>query len=162
VADAELIVCLLAAAEAVENSAPELNRLDGYAGDGDLGITMTQAAEALKTVLAGSDALANGQLLSSCGGAIARSAPSTSGTLVATGFLRAAKAVTDGGRGGLEAVQCAFVAATEGIKGRGKASVGDRTLVDGLNAVCNSLELSFFTDLGLKQALTLAARLSAE
>jgi phosphoenolpyruvate---glycerone phosphotransferase subunit DhaL len=157
VADEELLISLLAAAEAVEGSAPELNRLDGYAGDGDLGITMTQAAEALKGALAGSDEVANAPLLSSCGAAIARSAPSTSGTLVATGFLRASKAVADQPKGGVEAVLCAFVAATEGIKARGKASVGDRTLVDGLDAVCNSLELSFFGEVGVKEALKLAA-----
>jgi phosphoenolpyruvate---glycerone phosphotransferase subunit DhaL len=157
-ADEELVISLLAAAQAVESSAAELNRLDGYAGDGDLGITMTQAAEAIKAVLAGSDELGNSQLLSSCGAAVARSAPSTSGTLVATGFLRASKAVADRPQGGVEALQCALVAATEGIKARGKASVGDRTLVDGLDAVCNSLELSLSSDLGVKQALKLAAR----
>ncbi len=158
VADEELIASLFAAALAVESSAAELNRLDGYAGDGDLGITMSQAASALREVLASSAELGDAQLLSSCGAAIARSAPSTSGTLVATGFLRASKALSDGPQRGLEAVQRAFVAATEGIKARGKASVGDRTLVDGLDAVCNSLLLTFSDDVPVKQALKLAAR----
>lgn len=156
-ADEGLVISLLAAADAVESSAAELNRLDGYAGDGDLGVTMTQAAEAIKAVLADRDGPGNAQLLSSCGAAVARSAPSTSGTLVATGFLRASKAVADHPQGGVAALQCAFVAATEGIKARGKASVGDRTLVDGLDAVCNSLELSLFSNLDVKQALKLAA-----
>ena len=156
-ADEELVGCLLAAADAVEGSAAELNLLDGYAGDGDLGITMSQAADALKAVLAGSDQLSNAQLLSSCGAAIARSAPSTSGTLVATGFLRASKAVADKPAGGVPVLECAFVAATDGIKARGKASVGDRTLVDGLDAVCNSLDLSLFSNVSMKAALKMAA-----
>jgi len=118
---------------------------------------MTQAAEAIRAVLAGSDELSDAQLLSSCGAAVARSAPSTSGTLVATGFLRASKAASDHPQGGVETVQCAFVAATDGIKARGKASVGDRTLVDGLDAVCNSLELSLFSGLDVKHALKMAA-----
>ena len=43
---------LAMAADAVASSAAELNRLDGFAGDGDLGITMSAAARALKEVLA--------------------------------------------------------------------------------------------------------------
>ena len=48
-----LVDSLSAAADAVEGSAAELNRLDGYAGDGDLGITMSQAAQALREVPGG-------------------------------------------------------------------------------------------------------------
>ena len=90
-----LVRALTAAASALEASADELNRLDGYAGDGDLGITMSEASRALKDVLAANQDMEAGPLLSACGAAIARKAPSTSGTLVATGFLRAAKAVAD-------------------------------------------------------------------
>ncbi len=149
---------LSVAADAVEGSAAELNRLDGYAGDGDLGITMSQAAEALKDVLAGSEGLSVGQLLSSCGAAIARSAPSTSGTLVATGFLRAGKALADPPVDTVEALVRAFEAALKGIEARGKAAVGDRTLVDGLDAVTDSLQLSLSSDLGTAETLELAAR----
>ncbi len=160
-ADAELVLSLSAAAEAVEASADELNRLDGFAGDGDLGITMSQAARALKEVLAQGADVGNPQLLTSCGAAIARSAPSTSGTLVATGFLRAGKTLADGPGTGLDAIYRAFVAALDGVKARGKAQVGDRTLVDGLDAVCNSLQLSLFSDVGTNEALKLAARAAA-
>jgi phosphoenolpyruvate---glycerone phosphotransferase subunit DhaL len=153
-----LAISLSAAADAVEGSAEELNRLDGYAGDGDLGITMSQAAQALREVLAASDETTVSQLLSSCGAAIARSAPSTSGTLVATGFLRAGKALADPPANGTEALVRAFAAALEGIQGRGKASVGDRTLVDCLDAVCNSLQLCLASGLGPAEALERAAR----
>jgi dihydroxyacetone kinase len=149
---------LSAAADAVEGSAAELNRLDGYAGDGDLGVTMSQAAQALKDVLAGSEGLSVGKLLSSCGAAIARSAPSTSGTLVATGFLRAGKALAVLPGNAVEALVRAFAGALEGIEARGKAAVGDRTLVDGLDAVSNSLQLSLASDLGTAEALEQAAR----
>lgn len=149
---------LSAAADAVEGSSAELNRLDSYAGDGDLGITMSQAAEALKNVLAESEGVSVGKLLSSCGAAIARSAPSTSGTLVATGFLRAGKALADPPLNAVEALVRAFLAALHGIEDRGKAGVGDRTLVDGVDAVFNSLQLSLDSGLGTAQALNHAAR----
>ena len=91
---------LAAAAAALESSADELNRLDGYAGDGDLGITMSEASRALSEVLTANPGWRQRPLLSACGAAIARKAPSTCGTLVATGFLRAAKAVADDARSG--------------------------------------------------------------
>ena len=83
-----LAALLESAADAVASATAELNRLDGFAGDGDLGITMSEAARALKEVLAANEQAEPATLLAACGGAIARHAPSTSGTLVATGFLR--------------------------------------------------------------------------
>ena len=61
---------------------------------------------------------------------------------MATGFLRAAKALAEPPDNTVEALVRAFAAAMEGIQARGKAAVGDRTLVDGLDAVSNSLGLS--------------------
>ena len=153
-----LISSLSAAADAVGGSATELNRLDGYAGDGDLGITMSQAAEALREVLPAGEEQSVAQLLSSCGAAIARKAPSTSGTLVATGFLRAAKVLAEPPDNAVEALVRAFTAATEGIQARGKAAIGDRTMVDGLDAITNSLGLSLASGLSTGEALAQAAR----
>ena len=58
----------------------------------------------------------------------------------------------------VEALVRAFAAAMEGIQARGKAAVGDRTLVDGLDAVSNSLGLSLTAGLGTQEALAQAAR----
>ncbi len=157
-----LVHALTAAASALEASADELNLLDGYAGDGDLGITMAEAARSLKDVLAANRDMETAPLLSTCGAAIARKAPSTSGTLVATGFLRAARAVADDGTGsGAEVLERALAAAMAGIQARGKAALGDRTLVDGLDAVCTSLRESVGTGRGLDGALHAAAEAAA-
>jgi len=156
-AAAGLVDGLTAAASALQASADELNRLDGYAGDGDLGITMAEAARALKAVLAANLDMEAAQLLSTCGAAIARKAPSTSGTLVATGLLRAARVVGDASLTSVQVLERAFAAATAGIQARGKASLGDRTLVDGLDAVCTSLRESVGTGQGMAQALHVAA-----
>lgn len=168
-----LVRALAAAADAVGAAAGELNRLDGFAGDGDLGITMTEAAGAVKDVLAGAAGKTPAEVLSACGAAIAGRAPSTSGTLVATGFLRAAKALAgspgtasgpSGGTGAsagpqdaTAALAACFSAALAGVGARGKASVGDRTLVDGLDAVCASLELSARQARPWEEALAAAA-----
>lgn len=160
---ADLRDVLASAATALEQSANDLNVLDGFAGDGDMGITMGEVARAVKDVVADSAGKTTAELLSACGAAIARRAPSTSGTLMATGLLRAAKTVgpgaagTAGGGEETQGIARAFAAALEGIQARGKAAVGDRTLVDGLDAVCTSLRESAETGLTWPQALLVAA-----
>ena len=159
---------LSAAAAALLSKADDLNRLDGYAGDGDLGITMSEVARVLEeqSVQAGTPGpgadepgvMGTAQLLSSCGAAIARRAPSTIGTLTATAFLRAAKAVASEGAAEVELVEACFVAAMEGVQARGKASLGDRTVLDGLDAVCTSLKTSLGAGVALREALRSAAR----
>lgn len=148
-------------------AAGELNRLDGVAGDGDLGVTMTAAAQALQALLpelAGQDLPTT---LRRCGAELARKAPSTSGTLVATGFLRAARAAADAqgssqagaqGQGAAagEASQLALVAqllaaAQQGIQERGKAAPGDKTMLDALAPAVAALQA--------EEGVTLAAAL---
>ena len=145
------------AADAVASATAELNLLDGFAGDGDLGITMSAASQALKDVLAANQQTEPENLLAACGAAIARHAPSTSGTLVATGFLRAAKVVGEPRGDSVKILARAFQAAQEGVQARGKAAVGDRTIVDGLQAVCTSLLGSSSAGLNLVEALRAAA-----
>ena len=160
----QLLGSLLDAADALEASGDELNRLDGYAGDGDLGVTMSEVATVLRAVVAEAGDASTPKLLSSCGSSIARSAPSTSGTLVATGFLRAAKAageVSGPDEPAVEVISRCFRAATEGIQSRGKAALGDRTLVDGLDAVSTSLQLSSSEGLSWQEALQRAAEAAA-
>ena len=157
--------CLVAVATALQGSAAELNRLDGYAGDGDLGVTMSGVAKVLEEVAAERGGTGAAELLSSCASEIARRAPSTSGTLTATAFLGASKALSsaaaDKGAGedapGTEVLQLCFAAAMEGVQARGKASVGDRTVVDGLEAVCASLSKSVARGSAVTEALRDAA-----
>jgi dihydroxyacetone kinase-like protein len=153
-----LEMALLAAAGALEGAEAELNRLDGFAGDGDMGITMSEVARVVREVVGTAGTGEPSRLLSACGAAVARSAPSTSGTLLATGLLRAAKALPDGPAGGTAALERCFRAATDAVQARGKASVGDRTMLDGLDAVCSSLHGSVEEGRGWPDALRLAAR----
>jgi dihydroxyacetone kinase-like protein len=156
-----LAKALKAAATALEESGDELNRLDAFAGDGDMGVTMSEVARALREVVGADGAEGAARLLSTCGAAIARSAPSTSGTLLATGLLRASKALAGGPDGGVEVLERCFTAAMGGIQARGKASVGDRTLVDGLDAICTSLRGSREAGHDVSRALRSAAEAAA-
>lgn len=142
---------LLKVATALDTHAKRFEELDSAAGDGDLGITAGKIAEGIR---AGSQNL-TGDLktdLMNVGREISKSAPSTFGTLFATGFIRASGAVSATDRP-LENVRKGFQAAFDGISARGKAQLGERTLLDALHPAIQALNST--DDLG--QALKAAA-----
>ncbi|TRZ85969.1 MAG: DAK2 domain-containing protein [Streptomycetaceae bacterium] len=140
-------------ATALEINSKKFEELDAVAGDGDLGITAGNIAKGLRS----GAAVITGDIktdLMLIGREIARFAPSTFGTLFATGLIRASAGVTD--EGALKNVQLAVAAAYEGIAARGKAALGERTLLDALHPA--SVALNSATDL---QAGLNAAGISA-
>lgn len=132
-----------AVAEAVSASSDELNRLDAVAGDGDLGVTMRTAASIVANLLPEVGNRPIAEQLQQFGLALARGAPSTAGTLVATGLLRAAAAATSM-PGDSPAIAFARLlrAAMGGIAERGKAEVGSRTMLDALAPAVEVAETS--------------------
>jgi phosphoenolpyruvate---glycerone phosphotransferase subunit DhaL len=138
-----------AVAAALENNSKKFEELDSVAGDGDLGITAGNIAKGLRAGVAGATGDLKADLML-IGREIAKNAPSTFGTLFATGFIRASAAVTDGDA--LTNTQLGIAAAYEGIATRGKAALGERTLLDALHPA--SVALQTATDLasGLNSA----------
>lgn len=140
-------------ATALENNSKKFEELDAVAGDGDLGITAGNIAKGLRSGAAGATGDLKADLML-IGREIAKFAPSTFGTLFATGFIRASAAVADGDA--LKNTQLSVAAAYEGIATRGKAALGERTLLDALHPA--SVALNSATDLqaGLNAAGTAA------
>ncbi len=106
--------------------------LDQAVGDGDLGVTAVKLAEALESAAGQGGGADLGKFLAQTGMALNRAAPSTMGTLMATALMQAGKTVM-----GKESLAVADLpqllrAATEGVQARGKASLGDKTLLDAL------------------------------
>jgi dihydroxyacetone kinase len=136
----------------------ELNRLDAVAGDGDLGATMATGANALLATLPEMQDLDLAATLRRCGTEMARKAPSTSGTLLATACLRAAGAATGVDGETATSVAARLVeAAMAGIQQRGKAQVGDKSMLDALGPAVTSLQESASAGRDLEQALASAA-----
>jgi len=155
---------LSAVAADVAAAADELNRLDGVAGDGDLGVTMTQAAAALQALLPELEGQDLAAQLRRCGGELARKAPSTSGTLLATGFLRAARAAGEpdfAAAGATAGLARLLAAAQTGIQERGKAAPGDRTMLDALAPAVDALRAAGEAGTAPGPALAGAARAAA-
>lgn len=132
--------------------------LDSALGDGDLGLTMTAGfAEALNFVTSSTENDL-GKLTAQMGMAISKKVPSTMGTLVASGFMGAGKSakghqLLNGDE--FAAYMEAFVA---GVMNRGKASAGDRTIVDSLRPAADALKQAVQAGDDLKTALEKAAK----
>ncbi|XWN30242.1 MAG: dihydroxyacetone kinase subunit L [Devosia sp.] len=124
-------------AEAASAAAPELNALDGQLGDGDLGITVSKGwAEAKATALP--DDL--GQAFLALSKAFQRASSSSFGTLVATGFMAAAKATKGREEADWSDIAPILAAARDAMMARGKGALGDKSVLDTLDAAARAAE----------------------
>lgn len=137
--------------------------LDGKVGDSDLGITMSKSfAAAFEAVSAEDQGAPISKLLRTAGVIMAKTAPSTMGTLTATGFLRASKALENENALGTREVAAFWRAFANGVAERGKARLGDKTLLDVLDPIAASLEESAGSGSSLDEALVAATETAAQ
>jgi dihydroxyacetone kinase-like protein len=108
-------------------------------GDGDLGLTMSSAFTAAAETAA-MEETDLGKVFTKSGMAMAKAAPSTMGTLMATGFMRGGKAVKEKTSLGLADMALFWRSFVAGIMERGKAKPGDKTIVDALEPAAAALE----------------------
>jgi dihydroxyacetone kinase-like protein len=141
VTGAELRSLLDRALERVAKNEDELRDLDSAIGDGDLGITVSRGALAARKSI---DALPPGstpsEILRATATAIASANPSSFAALVATGLLAASRSVA--GNDALTARDVVTMAqeAIVAIAKRGKAEIGDKTVLDALVPSIAALE----------------------
>lgn len=138
--------------ETAQDKKDYLIELDSVMGDGDLGLTMAAVFSAAEEHAAGSKAEDIGSLLMGAGMAMAKSAPSTMGTLMATGFMRGGKALKGATIAGVPQMRDFWKSFVEGIMERGKAKTGEKTIVDALFPAYESFESSVKDNLPLKDA----------
>src|SRR5580658_2439247 len=123
----------------METVAKMLNAADGQLGDGDLGVTMQRGGrEVVKALPTLPDDF--GMALLACAQAVTRVSGSSFGTLLATGLMAAAKAT----RGRTEVPWSEFsallAAALQAMMARGKSSLGDKTVLDVLDAAAHAVD----------------------
>lgn len=131
--------------EVMEKERDYLCELDRKLGDGDHGVTMTigwrAVNEKLNNELAEETDL--GKISSQVGMTFLNAVGSSVGPLYATGFINGAKAVK--GKTEIDDTDLTeyWLAFMRGIKERGKAEVGDKTMIDTVEPAANELEASF-------------------
>ena len=116
-------------AQLMEETADELNAADGLLGDGDLGITMVRG---FREIIEVRDSLPDdvGMALFQCAKAFTKSSGSSYGTLLATGLLSVAKKKKGQQEIQVEEISALLNDALDAMKQRGKAELGDKTVLD--------------------------------
>jgi len=116
-------------ARLMEESADELNAADGRLGDGDLGITMVRG---FREIIEVRDSLPDdvGMALFQCAKAFTKSSGSSYGTLLATGLMSVAKKKKGQQEIQVEEISALLNDALDAMKQRGKAELGDKTVLD--------------------------------
>ncbi|MEX0284347.1 MAG: dihydroxyacetone kinase subunit DhaL [Paracoccaceae bacterium] len=131
ITSADLIAALGAVADSMDENRDALCALDGEIGDGDHGVAMALGFNAARDALAdlAGDAVPT-IVLNTAAKAFLSGVGASCGPLYATALMRAAASVK--GRDVLDAsdVPSLLAAMAEGIAHRGKASVGDKTMLD--------------------------------
>jgi phosphoenolpyruvate---glycerone phosphotransferase subunit DhaL len=113
--------------------------LDSIMGDGDLGLTMASVFRA-SAEFAESNTDDIGLMIMKAGMAMAKAAPSTMGTLMATGFMRGGKKLKGVEEIDITGMKDFWKAFAEGIMERGKSKPGEKTIVDVLYPAAMAFE----------------------
>ena len=147
----------LACAAALEAAEPTLTQLDSATGDGDLGISMSRGAAAMRAWCA-TDGTGNAAaVLAGIAGVLRRVIGGSSGPFYAVALLRAARHLAaSGGREGAE-WQAAFAEGTNAIAELGGARAGDRTMLDALLPAAEALGLAVRRNLAAGESWRMAA-----
>ena len=119
-------------AAAMEEHRRYLTKLDSEIGDGDHGNNMHRGFQAALERLDGTDPSSPADALKAVSMALVSKVGGAAGPLYGTAFLRASSALQDKDEISPEDAAEALEAALGGIKQRGKAEVGDKTIVDAL------------------------------
>ena len=113
----------------------ELCEMDANIGDGDLGLTMNKGYGALPQLLRENAEEGNvGKTLMKAGMKMAGIVPSTMGTLMASGIMQGGKALNGKSEMAEEELAAFLCGFAEGIQKRGKCQLGDRTILDAVDA----------------------------
>jgi len=126
----------------IDSNQEKLMELDSVMGDGDLGFTMTKAFAAASEEADKSEEKIPGKLLTRLGMIIAKTSPSTMGTLVATGFMKGGKSIDAYEEIGPEGLAVFFEAFVRSIMERGKSAPGNKTIIDTLFPAAEALRSS--------------------
>ncbi len=136
---AALARALTRIAQHMEVVADELNVLDGQLGDGDLGITMVRGSRAVMSDI--TDLPPDlGKALMKVAQGFTKTSGSSFGTLLATGLMAAAKEVKGREQADWSEIASLLRAAFELMRTRGKAELGDKTVLDTLDAAATAAQ----------------------
>jgi len=152
-------------AAGMKGKSDQLRLLDAACGDGDLGVTVTKGFSAVEARLPELEGMPLDKIFKTVGMTFNNAAASTFGVLFATACKSAGETLMDKENIGASDLCGMLQAAAQGVTKRGKAKVGDKTILDALvpatEAVCQAVEKNFSLHEALEQAVA-AAKIGAE
>jgi len=150
-------------AAAMEENRRYLTKLDSEIGDGDHGNNMHRGFQAALERLDGADPSSPADVLKAVSMALVSKVGGAAGPLYGTAFLRASSALSDKDELSAQDAAVALEAALGGIKQRGKAEVGDKTIVDALEPAAEAArEAASGGEAGVAEVFRAAAEAARE
>jgi phosphoenolpyruvate---glycerone phosphotransferase subunit DhaL len=149
----DFVSILIEVAGDMKGRVDQLRDLDAVMGDGDLGVTVGMGSEAMIAYLSAPDETDLGKMLAKCGMNVNKVNPSTYGTLQASAFMGAGKAVINKTEITVADLIAMGYGAIDGIKKRGKAEVGDKTMLDSLVPAVDTFQKVYNEKGDVKEAL---------
>ncbi len=148
---------LRAFADDVARQREYLTELDAAIGDADHGINMDRGMQAVLGKLDGAPADDIGALLKLAGMTLVSTVGGAAGPLYGTLFLQMGAAAAQASELTLETWAAAFEAGVSGVQARGKAELGDKTMLDALLPAVEALRQGVAGGLPAAKALRRAA-----
>lgn len=150
-------------AERIKGQELYLTELDAAIGDADHGANMRRGTHKVSERISDPESRYEdvGSLLRAIAMTLISSVGGAAGPLYGAFFLRAAQVDQEGSTISLAELAKMFRAGLEGIQQRGKAQVGDKTMIDALQPAVEALEAAAAEQRSVGEALE-AARLAAE
>lgn len=152
----EVVAMLHGVADKIIASEPELSEADRNIGDGDHGLGMQRGMTAAKEKLAQGGFPSIDKAFMGVGMAMMSSMGGASGAIFGTLFRNGGKALAGMEQFDSAALASFLTAACEGVQARGKAEVGDKTVVDALAPAAEKARAS--QDHPLDEAVKAAAQ----
>lgn len=149
-------------AQAAVDNEKYFSDLDAVAADGDAGYSLARGFEMLLSDWDSLEYSDPGGLLKRTAIVLSKRIGGSSGPIWSTAFLRAGNTLAGNPQPGGTEVVAAFRASIEGIKQRGGAELGDKTLLDALVPAVDELESALAAGDDAKTALTRAAAKARE
>jgi dihydroxyacetone kinase-like protein len=153
ITSADVLAVLEKMATDLEGQKDYLCQLDGAVGDGDQGVTMAIGFRAIRGVLPTLRDQDIGAIVTKSGLTFNGTAASTIGALFATACMRAGKEVKGKHEIALADLAKMVEAAFVGIQERGKAQLGDKTVLDALAPTVAALKAAAAESLSLSDGL---------
>jgi dihydroxyacetone kinase-like protein len=155
-----LMACLRRIAAVLHEQRQYLTDLDAAIGDADHGSNMDRGFTAVASRLDGAAGQSPDALLKLVATTLISTVGGASGPLYGTAFLRAGTAVA--GKSSLTVDDCltGFTAAVQGVKERGKATTGEKTMVDALVPAQEAFAVAAGEGFDLPKAFSRAAEVA--